>query len=199
MLCAAVLAAGVADAADRPAYVIVPTGSPVWLDQGSAILFDSPALSVSVENRHTRPVTFTLRIWIFDQNDRLRGVMDYCVAEPLDRAMRGRFFVPLDIRGITARDRGVVTIAAAASSAESWRLDDPAADQLTAARAEVQRYHGGLSLVRGGPPAAAVPLCPCECPAIQSACEDRCASQGAAAFTCSPNPGGGCSAGCTCR
>jgi hypothetical protein len=199
--CALLVVVGVgrADAADRPAYVITPVGSPLWLDPSRAVLFDSPAVSVSVENRHTGPVSFTLRIWIFDSQDRLRGAMDYCVAQTLDRGTRGVFFLPLDIRGVTARDRGVVTVVAAASAEAAWRVEQSTAEQLSAALAEMRRYGGRLSVSRDRVQSSEAPLCPCECEAIQSACEDTCRDAGLAAFTCNPSPAPGCSAGCTCR
>ena len=197
----AVIALGAAGAAaaDRPAYVIVPTGSPLRLDQSRATLFDTPALSVSVENRHTAPVTFTLRIWIFDPQNRLKGAMDYCVAEPLDRSSRGQSFVPLSVHGITARDRGVVTIAAAQSDARSWQLAESTTDQIEAARAEAQRYSPTLTLAAGTPAAPDAPRCPCVCAAVVSWCDQTCSRTRADAFTCSPSSAAGCEAGCSCR
>jgi hypothetical protein len=193
----AIALAGRAAAADRPAYVIVPDRSPIWLDQSRATLFDTPAVSVSVENRGRAPATFTLRIWIFDGQDRLRGTMDYCVAEPLDRAMRGIYYIPLAIAGITARDRGVVTVAAARTEASSWHLSDTSDQQFTAALAEVRRYAARLSLEQAGPLPDGVALCPCECAVIQAACEATCGRP--SAFRCDPNPARGCSAGCSCQ
>jgi hypothetical protein len=193
------LVAGSAAAADRPAYVITPAGSPLWLDPSRALLFDSPAVSVSVENHDTGPVSFTLRIWIFDSQDRLKGTMDYCVAGALGRGMRGDYFVPLDVGGVTARDRGVVTVLAAESAAAAWRVEQSTPGQLSAALAEVRRFGGRLSVTRSTAPRPGAPRCPCECSASQASCDDLCGDSGPAAFTCNPNPAAGCSAGCTCR
>lgn len=188
-----------AAAADRPAYVIQPDGSPLRLDPSRATLFDTPALSVSVENRGTVPITFTLRIWIVDQQSRLKGAMDFCVAEPLDRSSRGIYFIPLSVKGVTARDRGVVTVSAAISEKESWSLRESDDAQIEAARAEADRLAPTLTLARGAAPVPDAPRCPCVCATVVAWCDRTCSRTRAAAFTCSPNPAAGCEAGCTCQ
>ena len=88
-------------AADRDARVITPSGSPIWLDPWRALLFDSPAVVVMLENRHSAPVTSALRLWMFDAALRLKGSVDYCTIEVLDRNTRGHVFVPLDIADVS--------------------------------------------------------------------------------------------------
>lgn len=196
----ATLAALMAGAADRTAGVITPDGSPVWIDPWRATLFDTPALSVSLTNRHSSPVVFTLRIWVFDQSERLRGTALYCENTPLDRSMRGIFHVPLDIRGVTARDRGVVTVEHVLGDRVEWTLRETPEEALEAARTEVRGSGGRLSLERRESADVAPPLiCPCDCPAVQSACERACPRDGPGAFTCFPLNGAGCSASCSCR
>src|SRR4029450_11482883 len=66
--CLPLLACGAALlAADRPARVITPQGSPVWLDPQRTLLFDSPAVSVMRRNEFTAPVNYALRIWVLDE------------------------------------------------------------------------------------------------------------------------------------
>ena len=100
MVAFATIVALSADAADRTAGVITPDGSPLFIDPWRATLLDSPALSVSITNRHSAPVAFTLRVWVFDQSNQLRGTMTWCVSTPVDRSMRGVFHIPLEIRGV---------------------------------------------------------------------------------------------------
>src|SRR5215467_11229883 len=92
-------------AADRDARVITPTNSPVELDPFRAFLFDSPLVTVTVRNRRSSPVSYALRIWIFHANGDLKGTLDYCAGDELGGAMRGRVNVPIDIKGVTLRDR----------------------------------------------------------------------------------------------
>jgi hypothetical protein len=185
--------------ADRTARTITPEGSPLWIDPFRATLFDTPALSVSVTNQHAAPLQFTLRIWVFDQSERLRGTMLYCVNTPLDRSMRGVFYVPLDIRGVTPRDRGVVTVESVVGDRILWTLQEPPEEQVEAARAEVRGFSGRLSFARHDSEAVGPFTCPCDCPPIQSSCEQVCGHQSLAAFSCFPADGTGCAAGCSCK
>ena len=116
--CCLVLAlAGGVTAADRDARAVTPRGSPVWLDPLRALLFDSPSVLVILENQHSQPVSTALRVWIFDPDLRLKASVDYCAIEQLDRRTRGSVLVPLEVSGITLRDRAVVTVARAGSAA----------------------------------------------------------------------------------
>ena len=135
-------------AADRDARAITPSGSPVWLDPWRALLFDNPAVVVMLENRHTAPITATLRIWLFDSGLRLRGSVDYCTQQVLDRHTRGTVFVPLDIPGVTLQDRAVVTVAAVGSGRTVWRLRQSEAGQLAAARAAAEGSTPHLDVTR---------------------------------------------------
>jgi hypothetical protein len=143
-----VLAPGDLISADRPAIVIAAVGSPVWLDPQRALLFDSPGISLMVRNEHSEPVNYALRIWIFDDRARLRGTVDYCTGEVLDRSTRGRVFVPLDIRGVSLRDHAVVAVVGAASARRSWRLQQTDSDQLAGAEAAAKALRGQLSFER---------------------------------------------------
>jgi hypothetical protein len=198
--CAVVAAAGVRLAAsDRDARVITPDGSPVWLDPTRAILFDTPTLAIGARNRHSALVTFALRVWVFDSSSKLVGMLDYCAGDALDRDMRGRVLIPVDIRGVTLRDHAVVTVAAASAEGVSWTLHQTAADQLEAARAAARGASGRLTFDRRDRDRAGAWTCPCECPRIQATCAERCADTGLAAFTCAPIGGAGCSASCSCK
>ena len=147
-----VLAPGGLISADRDAIVITPVGSPVWLDPLRALLFDSPGVLVMVRNEHNEPVTYALRIWIFDDRWQLRGTVDHCVQDVLDRSTRGRVFVSLDsIRGVTLRDHAVVAVVGAASPRRSWRLQQTDREQLAAALAAAKDLPGRLSFERSDP------------------------------------------------
>ena len=43
-------------AADRPARVINPEGSPIWLDPQRTLVFDAPSLTVMQRNEDSQPV-----------------------------------------------------------------------------------------------------------------------------------------------
>src|SRR5262252_7499064 len=109
------LSGAVLPAADRDAKVITPSNSPVELDPFRAFLFDTPLLTVTVRNRGSRPVLYALRVWIFEANGDLKGTLDYCAGDELGGSMRGRVNVPIDIKGVTLRDRAVVTVMRAGS------------------------------------------------------------------------------------
>ncbi len=185
-------------AADRDARAITPSGSPAWLDPWRALLFDNPAVVVMLENRHTAPITSTLRIWLFDSGLRLRGSVDYCTQQVLDRHTRGTVFVPLDIPGVTLQDRAVVTVAAVGSGRTVWRLRQSEAGQLAAARAAAEGSSSHLDVTRedGGP---GTWDCPCDPPAAEAACAARCGSGGLASSGAMRLLDMGCSASCTCR
>ena len=187
-----------ASAADRTAGVITPDGSPLYIDPWRATLFDTPALSVSITNRHSTPVVFTLRVWVFDQSDQLRGTTTWCMSTPVDPSMRGVFYIPLEIRGVTARDRGVVTVESAAAERVRWALHEGPEEQLAAALDDVRGSGGRLSMERLDRDEQEPFTCPCECPEVQAMCEQTCA-RGLGAFACTPIDLTGCAAACTCK
>jgi hypothetical protein len=186
-------------AADRDAETITPGNSPVSFDEGRAFLFDTPSISVSVRNTHTAPLLFTLGVWLFTERGELRGVASYCEPQALDRGMRGRFLIPIEVRDVTLRDHAVVTVASAVSGATSWTLHESADEQLEAARAASRGAFARLVLDRHEATEAIALACPCDCPTIQSACAGVCRQTGLAAFSCAPVFGSGCSAGCSCQ
>jgi hypothetical protein len=197
--CCCVLAlAGGSMAADRDARVITPRGSPVWLDPLRALLFDSPGVLVILENQHSQPVSTALRVWIFDPDLRLKASIDYCAIEQLDRRTRGSVLVPLEVSGITLRDRAVVTVAGAGSAGTTWRIRESDAEQLAAARATAQGWGGRLTLDREDGRSVAWE-CPCEPATIEASCGERCVEHGPAAHWASRMLNAGCSASCTCR
>jgi hypothetical protein len=185
-------------AADRDASVITPSGSPVWLDPVRALLFDSPAVAVMLENHHTAPVTTALRIWIFDPDLRLRGSTDYCAAETMDRNTRGQVLVPLEIRGVTTRDRAVITLSAVAYDGGTWRMREAEPEQLKVARAVAEGAPAHLAFDRedGG---VASWECGCDARAVEARCLDRCAGTGLATHAATRLLVTGCVASCTCR
>jgi hypothetical protein len=192
LVCAAALRA-----ADRPARVITPSGSPVWLDPQRTLLFDSPSLSVMRRNENSAPVHYALRIWVFGERSDVKGTQDYCTYDTIGGNSRGRIVVPLEIPGVTLRDRAVVTVSAAASDRAAWKLRESDRDQLDAALAAAQGSTGRLTLDRQD----AVPgawSCGCDCAALQTACEQRCGA-GRAAAACTRTFDGGCSSTCSCR
>jgi hypothetical protein len=197
--CGAFLLASVAGpvAADRDARVITPSGSPVWLDPLEALLFDSPGVAVMIANQHSAPVAVALRIWIFNADLRLRGSADYCTTEMTDRNTRGRVFLPLEIPGITVRDRAVVTVSAAGSRQSVWRLREGDAEQLRAARFAARGDPARLTLVReDGRPGGWE--CTCDPRVIEGRCSERCTDTGLAAHAATPFETS-CSSSCTCR
>jgi hypothetical protein len=188
-------------AADRDARVITPRGSPVWLDPLRALLFDSPGVLVILENQHSQPVAFALRVWIFDPDLRLKASIDYCAIEQLDRRTRGSVFVPLEVSGITLRDRAVITVAGAGSAGAAgttWRIRESDAEQLAAARAAAQNWGGQLTLDRDDGGSVAWE-CPCEPTTIEASCAERCSERGPAAQWATRMLNAGCSASCACR
>jgi hypothetical protein len=193
-----VLAHGVAlESADRPALVITPEGSPIWLDPQRAVLFDTPAIALMVRNEHGDPVNYALRLWIFDERSRLKGTLDYCTRDVLDRHTRGRILIPLEIQGVTIRDRAVVTVMSASSARDAWRLQQSDTEQFGAALSVSKDLRADLSVVRfdAGPGEWS---CPCECSAIEALCSRHCAT-GRATSACTLMRDFGCSASCTCK
>ena len=185
-------------AADRDARVITPRGSPVWLDPLRALLFDSPGVLVILENQHSQPVASALRVWIFDPDLRLKASIDYCAIEQLDRRTRGSVFVPLEVSGITLRDRAVMTITGAGAEGTTWTIRESDAEQLAAARDAAQGSGGRLTLDREDGRDVAW-ACPCDPATIEASCAERCAERGPAAHWASQMLNAGCSASCTCR
>jgi len=184
-------------AADRPARVITPQGSPVWLDPQRALLFDSPAVWVMRRNEFTAPVNYALRIWVVDEHSNVKGTQDYCTYDTIDRASRGGILVPLEIPAVTLHDRAVVAVSGAASERVSWTLRETEREQLDAALAAANGSADRLTLERKN----AAPggwSCSCDCTARAAACERQCGA-GRAASTCTRTLDGGCSATCSCR
>jgi hypothetical protein len=184
-------------AADRDAKVITPANSPVELDPLRAFLFDTPLITVSVRNRGSSPVSYALRVWVFQANGDLKGMLDYCAGDELGGSMRGRINIPVDIRGVTLRDRAVVAVVRAGSGKSTWTLSDSDADQLESARRAANGSGSGLRFDKQDARAAVAWTCPCDCPSVQASCGQICPS-GAAAFTCAPF-GGTCTASCSCK
>jgi len=197
--CASVFACtAILVAADRPAIVINPEGSPIWLDSLRSTFFDSPAVAVMIRNEHSEPVNYALRIWIFDERSRLKGTQDYCTFDGFGSHTRGRILIPLDFRGVTMRDRAVVVVTAVKSGRIAWTLRQDEADQLAAALAASQGSPGHLTIERVETETATW-TCPCECAAIEAACNRRCAETGRAASSCARTFDAGCAATCTCK
>ena len=184
-------------AADRDAKVITPANSPVELDPLRAFLFDTPLITVSVRNRGSSPVSYALRVWVFQANGDLKGMLDYCAGDELGGSMRGRINIPVDIRGVTLRDRAVVAVVRAGSGKSTWTLSESDADQLESARRAANGSGSGLRFERQERRDVAPWTCPCDCPAVQASCGQIC-PYGAAAFTCAPF-GGTCTASCSCK
>jgi hypothetical protein len=196
--CVPLLACGAALlAADRPARVITPQGSPVWLDPQRTLLFDSPAVLVMRRNEFTAPVNYALRIWVVDEHSDVKGTLDYCTYDVIGRDTRGQILIPLEIPGVTLRDRAVVAVSAAASERVSWTLRETDRQQLDAVLATAQGSAGPLTFQRQDT-APGGWSCSCDCTALEGACERRCGA-GRAAAACSRTLDGGCSATCSCK
>ena len=60
------------------------------------------------------------------------GTTSWCVSTPVDRSMRGAFHIPLEIRGVTARDRGVATVESAVGGRVRGALRETPEEQLAA-------------------------------------------------------------------
>jgi hypothetical protein len=184
-------------AADRPARVITPEGSPIWLDPQRTLVFDAPSLAVMLRNEHSQPVNYALRLWVFDESTHLKGTQDFCSYDALGGHSRVRLVVPIAIAGVTLRDRTVVSVTAAGSGQISWSLREDERAQLDAARAAARGVTARLTFGRE----AAGPggwNCPCDCVALEAACEQRCATAGRASSSCNRTFDGGCSFACTC-
>jgi hypothetical protein len=184
-------------AADRDARVITPANSPVELDPTRAFLFDSPLVSVWVRNRASSPVSYALRVWIFEANGDLKGTLDYCGGDELGGSMRGRINIPIEIKGVTLRDRAVVAVVRAGSGKSTWTLSDSDAEQAESARRASNGSGSGLRFDKQDSRDVVPWTCPCNCPAVQAACGQICPN-GAAAFTCAPFSGT-CTASCSCK
>jgi hypothetical protein len=184
--------------ADRPAIVITPEGSPVWLDPQRSLFFDTPSVWVMWRNEYGEAINYAVRIWVFDERSRLKGTLDYCTYDQLGSHTRGRTLIPLGIPGVTLRDRAVVTISSAASGRLVWRLRETESEQLDAALAAFRGSARPLSLERKESGATEW-TCPCDCTVIETACDRRCASTGRGASACTRTFDAGCSASCTCR
>ena len=128
------LSGTVLPAADRDAKVITPSNSPVELDPFKAFLFDTPLLTVSVRNKGNSPVSYALRVWIFEADGDLKGTLDYCTGDELGGGMRWRVNIPIDIKAVTLRDRAVVAVLRAGSGVH-LDAEQSDADQLRDAAA----------------------------------------------------------------
>jgi hypothetical protein len=185
-------------AADRPARVITPEGSPIWLDPQQTLVFDTPSLLVMLRNEHSQPVNYALRLWVFDESAQLKGTQDFCTYDAMGGHSRGRILVPIAIAGVTLRDTTVVSVTAAVSGQVSWSLRENARAQLEAAHAAIRSSPGRLTFQREAARTGGW-NCPCDCEAVEAACEQRCAPVGRASSSCNRTFDGGCSATCACK
>ena len=135
-------------AADRPAHVITPEGSPIWLDPQRTLVFDTPSLMVMLRNEHSQPVNYALRLWVFDESTHLKGTQDFCTYDAMGGHSRGRIVVPIAIAGVTLRDRTVVSVTTAVSGQASWSLREDARAQLEAALAATRGSTARLTFQR---------------------------------------------------
>jgi hypothetical protein len=135
-------------AADRPARVITPEGSPIWLDPQRTLVFDAPSLTVMLRNEHSQPVSYALRLWVFDESTNLKGTQDFCSYDALGGHSRVMVVVPIAIAGVTLRDRTVVSVTAAVSGQASWSLREDARAQLQAALAAARGSTARLTFQR---------------------------------------------------
>jgi hypothetical protein len=135
-------------AADRPARVITPEGSPIWLDPQRTLVFDAPSVVVMLRNENSQPANYALRIWVFDESSRLKGTQDFCTHDAMGGHSRGWIAVPIDIAGVTLRDRTVVSVLAASSGQASWNLREDAPTQLEAALAAARGSSARLTFQR---------------------------------------------------
>jgi hypothetical protein len=185
-------------AADRPARVITPEGSPIWLDPQRTLVFDTPSLMVMLRNEQSEPVNYALRLWVFDESTQLKGTQDFCSYDALGGHSRASIFVPIAIAGVTLRDRTVVSVTTAASGRSRWSLREDARAQLEAAAVTIRGSTAHLTFDRE----AAKPgewNCPCDCAALEGTCEQSCGPLGRASASCNRTFDGGCSFACTCR
>ena len=136
-------------AADRPAHVITPEGSPIWLDPQRTLVFDAPSLVVvMLRNEHSQPVNYALRLWVFDESTHLKGIQDFCTYDAMGGHTRGQIVVPIAIADVTLRDRTIVSVTAAVSGQASWSLRDDARAQLDAALAATRGSTARLTFQR---------------------------------------------------
>jgi hypothetical protein len=180
---------------DRPAYEINPQGAPVWLDE--PIFFENgPMLSVSVRNRENDTAFVTLGVYAFDADGRLRATSTLCLGDPLGGTSRRRVNRPLEFRGVTTRDRVVVTVLRVVTERGVWALRG--SDNLAqAARRRASGSGGRLTMTRTAASGLPQSICPCETSAVETRCRDVCEGS-LTAYTCSPwFPG--CTTSCTCN
>ena len=135
-------------AADRPAHVITPEGSPIWLDPQETLVFDTPLLSVMVRNEHSHAVNYALRLWVFGESGQLKGMQDSCTYDVIGGHSRVRIAVPITIAGATLRDSIVVSVTAAASREAGWSVREDAPAQLEAALAASRNSIARLTFAR---------------------------------------------------
>jgi hypothetical protein len=169
------------------------------LDNAAASPYPS-SITVSIEEMPTCTVPISrsrFSAWAFVSVADLKGTLDYCVGDELGGGMRWRVNIPIDIKGVTLRDRAVVAVVRAGSGKSTWTLSESDADQLESARRAVNGSGSGLRFDKQESRDAVPWTCPCDCPAVQAACGQIC-PHGAAAFTCAPF-GGTCTASCSCK
>ena len=132
-------------AADRPARVITPEGSPIWLDPLRTLVFDAPLLTVMLRNDHSQRMNYALRVWVFDELGHLKGIQDFCTNDAIGGHTRRQVAFAIAIAGVTLRDSVVVSVAAAASERGSWSLREDAPAQLESAHAASRGSTAGLT------------------------------------------------------
>ena len=146
--CLTLLASAALFAANRPARVITPQGSPIWLDPQRTLVFDAPSLTVMQRNEHSQSVNYALRLWVFDESSHLKGTQDFCTYDAMGGHTRGLIVVPIAIAGVTLRDSTVVAVTAAVSGQVSWSLREDERAQLEEALAAIRGSTARLTFQR---------------------------------------------------
>jgi len=187
-----------AAAQDKPVSIVDTDPMPVAIQAGTFFLMGGQ-VTLSVRNRHSAPVFFTLRAWVFDQAGRFKGTTSYCTAEWLDRNTRRIQSFALDVDGLVSTDDVTVGVEQVVSERQAWGLIEGPDDGVAQARRGGLGGRGRLRMEEWRIDARPATPCPCECRAVADACESLCAETGLKAFTCAPIVLDGCSASCSCK
>lgn len=182
---------------ERDVEILVPRGMPLDIDDG-LFFQDGAVLTFTLRNGRWDVARARVRVFVFDEADRLKGSASFCMPTYMQPGTRQRVNFSVEVAGVTARDRYVLVLETVDTARASWRVREGMAEQIEMAR-RVAKFSAGILESDQVAGSGTIPDCGCACEAADALGREGCGQDGLAAFTCTPFYSGGCSLGFTCK